>query len=106
MDKLDIAAPGGSHYSGMGNFSAAFASGKKNDIALLQIMNRDLLTHLALLRGGSGQVDASTLEGKEDQRRAVNSRTRRSSIAIRRPSKGFSRVHYLIDPLVLYLSGR
>src|SRR5690606_5867238 len=50
MDKLDIAAPGGSHYSGMGDFSAAFASSKENDITLLQIMYRNFFPDFALLR--------------------------------------------------------
>jgi len=88
----------------MGNFSATLASGKKDNVALFQIMYGYFLPHFALLCGSAGQVHTGTLERKENQGGAIYSRAGGTAIPIRGPSKGCGRFHSSVNPFVLDLS--
>src|SRR5690606_3040382 len=105
VNKLDVAPPCGSHNTGMAYLPAAFAGGKEDHIALLQVMDRYLFAYFTLLSRSPGQVDACTLERKIDQGGAIHPRARSAPITVGRTSKGFGRFHYLVDPLTPDFSG-
>lgn len=89
----------------MAYLPAAFAGGKEDHIALLQVMDRYLFAYFTLLSRSPGQVDACTLERKIDQGGAIHPRARSAPITVGRTSKGFGRFHYLVDPLTPDFSG-